>query len=155
MENHKCVIHVRKPAAEFVDSSNGGLNYLNSMYHNIQFAMKTETDGHLIYRPDQGCGHSVPGKATNNSLYWNDKSEHHPLKQQSLLYILPYKFKICDPEFPHRTGHTPEKPLLYQMHKMTVSSTHCNRKSDQPNKTPCEWFSLASVGKCKLQKPAM
>jgi hypothetical protein len=52
MANHECVIHVRKPAEGLVDSSTGDMNYLNSMHHNIQFTTKTDTDGHLIYRPD-------------------------------------------------------------------------------------------------------
>jgi hypothetical protein len=67
--NHEQVIHVRKPANGLVDSSNGGLDYLNSMHHNTEFTMKTETDGHLICRPEQSWGHTVHAKPTNNSPY--------------------------------------------------------------------------------------
>jgi hypothetical protein len=92
--------------------SNRGLNYLNSMHHNIQFATKTESDRqHLIYRPDQCCGHSVFGKPINKSLF-EQEIRTPPPNQQSLLYILPYKVKIYDPEFLHRTRH-PLRNLCY------------------------------------------
>jgi hypothetical protein len=84
---------------------NGSLNHLSSIHPNIQFSMRTESNGHLplpdidIYRrPGGSLGHTVNRKPTHTDLCLNAKSHHHPAKNSLLSTLAHRATTVCDEE---------------------------------------------------------